>query len=121
MRISDWSSDVCSSDLLPSLARARSITQEPTAAELNGASLSLRRSGGDIERLVHGPRDREDAGMRLACIDHRFELSIAKDTERGQVRGEMTTIRTIGRWDRCDGRRVDRRRGARARITHYQS
>src|SRR3546814_9411010 len=79
MRISDWSSDVCSSDLLPSLARARSITQEPTAAELNGASLSLRRRGGDIERLVNGPRAREEAGMRLACIDHRFELSIGKD------------------------------------------
>src|SRR3546814_10552863 len=89
MRISDWSSDVCSSDLLPSLARARSITQEPTAAELNGASLSLRRRGGDIERLVNGPRAREEAGMRLACIDHRFELSIGKDTERGQVRWEM--------------------------------
>src|SRR3546814_7530737 len=120
MRISDWSSDVCSSDLLPSLARARSITQEPTAAELNGASLSLRRRGGDIERLVNGPRAREEAGMRLACIDHRFELSIGKDTERGQVRWEMRPIRRFGRRDRCHCRRLDQRRGMRARTLDAQ-
>src|SRR3546814_16200128 len=84
MRISYWSSDVCSSDL-------------------------------DIERLVNGPRAREEAGMRLACIDHRFELSIGKDTERGQVRWEMRPIRRCGRRERCHCSRLDQRRGMRAR------
>src|SRR3546814_17342075 len=59
MRISDWSSDVCSSDLCPRPVRAlvEEIRQIADLLLLGGVVVEIRRGGqhaGEQERAVHG-------------------------------------------------------------------
>src|SRR3546814_12456646 len=106
MRISDWSSDVCSSDLAPHLAVAAEQVAErderpdaagraaagadpharsrvAAAALLAGDDLALAR-----RRLVAGGVDQRQAGDLAACRDvahlhfHRLALHLGSDVHR---------------------------------------
>src|SRR3546814_10690839 len=68
MRISDWSSDVCSSDLARMSARARRHEHQPVDAE---------------RRRLAGMLDRDDVGKDEAAIAvHRLD-HFARPAERG--------------------------------------
>src|SRR3546814_6904693 len=54
MRISDWSSDVCSSDLVPK-AQARLAPAEGGVTSLRGGKRRLGRRRGVHRRIRHGP------------------------------------------------------------------
>src|SRR3546814_2246126 len=70
MRISDWSSDVCSSDLaaahrallplplVPAGSRLRLRAERPHRGGPGGGSAGRARSGGDAERQRQGPENR---------------------------------------------------------------
>src|SRR3546814_6804284 len=95
MRISDWSSDVCSSDLpvvendardLAPFARAGAVAQKPSAPELHGVFGILRRGGDDIESRIDLPCARQMSTMCLARVDDGFELGVGQYTERYEDR-----------------------------------
>src|SRR3546814_6943853 len=66
MRISDWSSDVCSSDLTLLDARAAGIVE----ADDRGA---------DLHRLVHDPADLLGVRLRERAAEHREVLAEHED------------------------------------------
>src|SRR3546814_8767986 len=77
MRISDWSSDVCSSDLSPASARSpsRSWTDEPDA---DAADAGLR--PGDLGGQAHQDRLDVAAGLQAeqrAAVMQQVELDVA--------------------------------------------
>src|SRR3546814_18591818 len=80
MRISDWSSDVCSSDLAP--ARARSCRFENGAEELAGA-LFLRR----IEEIVGAALFADPTAVEEADAVGEFlgEAHLVGDHKHGEV------------------------------------
>src|SRR3546814_13223955 len=106
MRISDWSSDVCSSDLLDqlvglgdperpaaalepvveddagdlaALARPGAVAQEPTAPEAQGVHGFRHDRIHRVEGLVHRVMPGEEARMGLAGVDQAFELGVGED------------------------------------------
>src|SRR3546814_7424501 len=84
MRISDWSSDVCSSDLRDRLYRAGDMTgREKAGKEMAGMAKSLERDP-QVESILRG-RERElglEMGMgRGRDLSHQLthELGIGRD------------------------------------------
>src|SRR3546814_7162732 len=63
MRMSDWSSDVCSSDLVPSRERQQSRTEHAGGRSPRQTQNSLRSSGGighvHLQAGTHGRRQRD--------------------------------------------------------------
>src|SRR3546814_5448316 len=59
MRISDWSSDVCSSDLKPALRLAHHLRGDPGAAAEAGRARDPGRQSGQVPRLGGGIRSEE--------------------------------------------------------------
>src|SRR3546814_7420075 len=112
MRISDWSSDVCSSDLLDRAAqeqyfasqRARDATQTALIAELASAYLTL---AADQDRL-NITRDTLSAfGQTFELTRERFRGGIASEldvqqaqTSRDQARSDMAELTTLVAQDR---------------------
>src|SRR3546814_2748109 len=74
MRISDWSSDVCSSDLLPDAART---FDEPFSKGRN--PFVLKRRSGPLHRLLTG-RPTEEL---LQLLSHGDRLSVGNLIQRG--------------------------------------
>src|SRR3546814_3114893 len=68
MRISDWSSDVCSSDLLCS--KTMSATAFDSDASLDERRVIIRRGGGDVEmvKLPWGLQPREFGGRPFTVL-----------------------------------------------------
>src|SRR3546814_3076197 len=68
MRISDWSSDVCSSDLLCS--KTMSATAFDSDASLDERRVIIRRGGGDVEmvKLPWGLQPREIGGRPFTVL-----------------------------------------------------
>src|SRR3546814_11994620 len=85
MRISDWSSDVCSSDLRPAQALEafrEAYEQSPGDADLAARVLALRRAVGLQLRGVR--TDAENTPPR-ACFDFADPLSGARAVDRKSV------------------------------------
>src|SRR3546814_19124932 len=96
MRISDWSSDVCSSDLLRVLSAASAASEGPreskstaTAAAAAAAKAGPRRGldppsglAGSIQRM-HRPRQPFDFVGRMADVDDRQRSFVAYALEVG--------------------------------------
>src|SRR3546814_3589162 len=77
MRISDWSSDVCSSDLLAQVARAAAEALVPFARERAiDFAIEIDPSAGEIEG---------DARRLQQGIEHMLRHAIAGTPERGRV------------------------------------
>src|SRR3546814_5438784 len=97
MRISDWSSDVCSSDLLRVLSAASAASEGPreskstaTAAAAAAAKAGQRRGldppsglAGSIQRM-HRPRQPFDFVGRMADVDDRQRSFVAYALEVGE-------------------------------------
>src|SRR3546814_682504 len=106
MRISDWSSDVCSSDLTEPVtaAPASAPGQDFAYAELDIADLQARMTDGNLgsRELTQAYLDRiaaiDDAGPRLNAVielnPDALEEADARDAEReaGKVRGPLHGI-----------------------------
>src|SRR3546814_20824214 len=77
MRISDWSSDVCSSDLSGPSARAEAILPAPVAVKLTagGARALFSRAGALINR---GRKGQRAAATRDASRDDRLRSSTSQ-------------------------------------------
>src|SRR3546814_3083005 len=74
MRISDWSSDVCSSDLVRGLAQG--VLQRVVPRERVGADLALRHHAAQVRMHVFDRVfDRDDMAARIlvAVAEHRSE------------------------------------------------
>src|SRR3546814_6637334 len=86
MRISDWSSDVCSSDLDGSLAsgdggrRTASLRQDPLRIEVGHSEI------GTMERGLFSCGDRSHAGPHPADRDEREQPQIVDSRERKSTR-----------------------------------
>ena len=61
---------------LATLAAAGAVAEEPAAAEPHRVGGIVGRGGDDVERGVHRPDAGEMRGMRLAGVDHAFELGV---------------------------------------------
>src|SRR3546814_3020714 len=74
MRISDWSSDVCSSDLAPCLegviAQARLVAGRHMLDPDDhvGVDVRLEQGGGDAGQAVEGPQDRKEHTSELQSL-----------------------------------------------------
>ena len=90
---------------LAALAGAGAVAEHEAAAEADGAVASSARCGHDVEGLVDGPGAGEIVGMRLAGIDHGFELGVGQQRCR-IFAGQMWPIARLGRRDRGHGRRL---------------
>src|SRR3546814_5816061 len=69
MRISDWSSDVCSSDLLKSLPRKRDHGADASVA--CGVQRLLRRLAADFDHFLRAPK-LVDLAYVARDVDHQF-------------------------------------------------
>src|SRR3546814_16697172 len=86
MRISDWSSDVCSSDLVPSRGRRRSVPAADVAA--------LQAVADDAESA--SPRDAPDFGAFPAFrVDHRGAVGRQELREQAQLGGAVIRHRAV--------------------------
>ena len=95
---------------LSSLAAAGSVTQKPSTAEAHRVLGAFGGGRDDVAGLVDRPGAGEMAGMRLAGIDHAFELGVRQQTlVDDRVRQQGTVGRL--RWrDRGHRGRLDQRR-----------
>src|SRR3546814_357850 len=107
MRISDWSSDVCSSDLVDTLLNAA----EPTIEQTDVASINGVLAGADRTLAGRGPQVR-DVFPDLADLASTFadrEVELARLTEStnglagvaGRSDGQPQTGRWAGRGRGC--------------------
>ena len=79
---------------LAALAGAGAVAEHPAAPEADGALGAVGRGRDRVEGLVHVPCAREEAGMRLARIDHAFELGVGQKPVGDDGRRQM---RPVGR------------------------
>src|SRR3546814_7033331 len=95
MRISDWSSDVCSSDLVP-----------PSAASGRPAAIDHHRLAGHERRVVRGEIERQRGDLlRLPQPPHR--LARAKRRQRAvEIAGRTQAIVERRGFDRAGADRV---------------
>ena len=85
---------------LAALAGAGAVAEQPAAAEADGVLGVVGRGRDDVEGLVDDPRSGEKAGMRLAGIDHAFELGVGQQAVGDDGRRQMRAIGGLGRRDR---------------------
>ena len=79
---------------LPALAGAGAVAEEPAAAEADGVCGVLRRGRDDVEGRIDRPGALEMRGMRLAGIDHAFELGVGEEAWRDDDAREDAGDRT---------------------------
>src|SRR3546814_7452845 len=92
MRISDWSSDVCSSDL------RKSLLKSTDSVHLPGQPLILREQVGKMDRARHyGSRD----NFQAKCLAMDDEADMLAIRIRENARIEAANVRGIGRGRRC--------------------
>src|SRR3546814_14956364 len=117
MRISDWSSDVCSSDLSQSLGDdLRGVQGAPVGAGDDAADPASGEAPGHLVRLalaLLGELRLDDAGVDAGAGEVRVEVRLpVADTDRRSVRGPSS--RLAARLSYCESRRspasVDRKR-----------
>src|SRR3546814_17876820 len=104
MRISDWSSDACSSDLHGNGSRLGLVIQNPLAVKLKDCSLAVAwsstdKSGNDIDSTRHAKEFDLDGAFPAG--DYAFQsidLAVLKPSEIG--------LPTFGGFSRSEERRV---------------
>src|SRR3546814_11026091 len=107
MRISDWSSDVCSSDLLGGDGKARAVDQGAQLACLQREGLRQVVSGGQREVLARQRRQREGgaSGLQLQAgilaagldLDLRTFRQLAHDVIEGKI-GRASCRERVGQY-----------------------
>src|SRR3546814_5467241 len=115
MRISDWSSDVCSSDLLHDSGKS-----SPVAVETENAARLWGHAGfGDVvARDFAKARQRQWTPPRIA--DERFDAPIEAAVEKsGDRLGEIVGIEEIADQDHVDVGKDEARRIAGANVERY--
>src|SRR5690606_16250834 len=85
----------------PTLADASTVADHEALAKTDSAFAILRRNGQLVERCVNRPRAGEKIGMRLAGVDHRFELRVRQEIE--DVRRQRRAIAWLRRGDARHG------------------
>src|SRR3546814_18557274 len=86
MRISDWSSDVCSSDLSPATAGAEYIAITESATGGEAVKVGKRVAAG--EQVAHMDIHRGEAG----AIERRSHFGLTVDTLLAQYRSEERRV-----------------------------
>src|SRR3546814_19151889 len=81
MRISDWSSDVCSSDLTASLVADGAVTVNPAEAFVLGASILLHDAAMSLGAYPNGLAD---VRKTVAWQDAAARLSLADEENGGE-------------------------------------
>src|SRR3546814_4916158 len=80
MRISDWSSDVCSSDLLAHLiALPRMIAAAGVKVAIIHRAAFMREAGGDDDAILDMRMDQPDEGEMAKMIDRSEERRVGKE------------------------------------------
>src|SRR3546814_9579364 len=98
MRISDWSSDVCSSDLLGYLiAKGRQFQPTPRVMRLSAAYLSAATLPELARPLLADARDRLGESLSLTLFDDGFVVFVA----RSEVTRVVSTGFRIGKIGRA--------------------
>src|SRR3546814_17953198 len=108
MRISDWSSDVCSSDLLLSV-----VLRESLEAALTGAGLPY--APDDGARLIQAVKDArpfDDVAPALERLRTKYKTAILSNSERAMLQHNRTRPglpldRKSAVWGKSVYRRVD--------------
>src|SRR3546814_14615164 len=88
MRISDWSSDVCSSDLLLSV-----VLRESLEAALTGAGLPY--APDDGARLIQAVKDArpfDDVAPALERLRPKYKTAILSNSERAMMQNNSTRL-----------------------------
>src|SRR3546814_17754938 len=85
MRISDWSSDVCSSDLLAPLVRLRDEQTETLLGYETIVDLSVQRED-EAERVI---REAEEDQRQRSTAE---QLTADAETRRGQIEADPTLL-----------------------------
>src|SRR3546814_5057306 len=88
MRISDWSSDVCSSDLLLSV-----VLRESLEAALTGAGLPY--APDDGARLIQAVKDArpfDDVAPALERLRTKYKTAILSNSERAMMQHNRTRL-----------------------------
>src|SRR3546814_21119820 len=114
MRISDWSSDVCSSDLL----RARQPAQPPDLFDGGHRLPGLRAFGGALGE-VFGPEFAELGPAFNRLIQRVFRARGA--AQHGQARAKTTKAHQRGLCDELAAIRSEERRGGKAGVSQCRS
>src|SRR3546814_6371775 len=93
MRISDWSSDVCSSDLSPRGLPARSYRVHPVALE-HVSGDATEPSNLALPKIAHSlADDANNHALRIVALGHRRHFGPAKLFERlDQIGGAMDMV-----------------------------
>src|SRR3546814_13826665 len=89
MRISDWSSDVCSSDLIESQARPDDLNvgtalkelREARGLSLGEVSARIKYSAGQLAHLEAQHWDRLPDGVPLRCLVRSEERRVGKECD----------------------------------------
>src|SRR3546814_4383731 len=96
MRISDWSSDVCSSDLLVGIAAAGAVGWRAWSQSSDGAAqiASVAVARGDIEDAVTAlgalqPRDYVDVGTQVSGQLRKIHVEIGDEVKQGDPLAEL--------------------------------
>src|SRR3546814_17223034 len=74
MRISDWSSDVCSSDLISVSAEQQSIRLTQTNGVIANMDRVTQQNAAMVEQSTAAARSLAEAARRLTSMVHRFHL-----------------------------------------------
>src|SRR3546814_14845690 len=97
MRISDWSSDVCSSDLEDADLDTPLRSGQQGLGELPPSGIAIEDVGREIHRLPSTPDRAEHRGVSLLAVPERLDEVPCKTSEERRVGKEcVSTCRT--RW-----------------------
>src|SRR3546814_14875224 len=90
MRISDWSSDVCSSDLIPHLFRSSILTNIAQEAKEAEELLAEMTNGGGLEALILSRQAQRGSDM-MSRLEAKYS-AMAKD-RKSVVEGKSVSVR----------------------------
>src|SRR3546814_10385163 len=77
MRISDWSSDVCSSDLIATATKTTAPSRASVLPSIAGSSVAVREHAG-VSRLVAAARRQESATLLATLFGRRGTLGLGE-------------------------------------------